>query len=195
MKKTWEQLLGKVQVEGTNKEGKVKFYTALYHSFLQPRTFNDVDGSYPSFAGGKEPENSGDRDYFVDFSMWDTYRASHPLFNLLVPEKNADMMYSLLDKAEQGGWLPIFPCWNSYTSAMVGDHVIAVIADAYSKGIIDRITSYNVCYTKLLRRYDGASILSAENKWAFFPSVAFAWKMMEEDFMKNQTTFSRNNFV
>ena len=137
LKTTWEQLLGKVQVEGTNTEDKVKFYTALYHSFLQPRTFNDMDGSYPSFAGGKELENSGDRDYFVDFSMWDTYRASHPLFNLLVPEKNAAMMYSLLDKAEQGGWLPIFPCWNSYTSAMVGDHVLAVIADAYAKNIIE----------------------------------------------------------
>jgi len=54
-----------------------------------------------------------------------------------VPKTNADMMYSLLDKAQQGGWLPIFPCWNSYTSAMVGDHVIAAVADAYSKDVID----------------------------------------------------------
>jgi predicted alpha-1,2-mannosidase len=69
--------------------------------------------------------------------MWDTYRASHPLFNLLVPQANADMMNSLFLKAEQGGWLPIFPCWNSYTSAMIGDHVIATIADAYLKGVID----------------------------------------------------------
>jgi predicted alpha-1,2-mannosidase len=134
---SWESLLAKVQVEGEDEEAKVKLYTALYHSFLQPRTFNDVDGSYPSFGGGGEIRNSGDRDYYDDFSMWDTYRASHPLFNLLVPEENADMMYSLLDKAKQGDWLPIFPCWNSYTSAMIGDHVIAVIADAYMKDIID----------------------------------------------------------
>jgi predicted alpha-1,2-mannosidase len=137
LKNTWEQLLGKIQVEGTNEEDKVKFYTALYHSFLQPRTFNDADGCYPGFAGGETIRNAGDRDYFVDFSMWDTYRASHPLFNLLVPGTNADMMYSLLAKAEQGGWLPIFPCWNSYTSAMIGDHAIAAIADAYSKNVID----------------------------------------------------------
>ncbi len=137
LRNTWEELLAKVKVEGTNEEDKVKFYTALYHSFLQPRTFNDVDGSYVSFAGGEEVLNSGDKDYFVDFSMWDTYRASHPLFNLLMPKANADMMNSLFLKAEQGGWLPIFPCWNSYTSAMIGDHVIATIADAYMKGVID----------------------------------------------------------
>ncbi|MCW0482036.1 GH92 family glycosyl hydrolase [Gaoshiqia sediminis] len=137
LKTDWEKLLGKVRVEGSDEEAKVKFYTALYHSFLHPRTFNDIDGSYPGFAGGTQIMNSGDRDYYCDFSMWDTYRASHPLFNLLVPKTNADMMYSLLDKAKQGGWLPIFPCWNSYTSAMIGDHVIAAIGDAYSKGIID----------------------------------------------------------
>ncbi|MCL3779341.1 glycoside hydrolase family 92 protein [Prolixibacteraceae bacterium JC049] len=137
LKHNWEQLLGKVKVETTSHEDKVKFYTALYHSFLQPRTFNDVDGSYVAFADGKKVLNSGDKDYFVDFSMWDTYRASHPLFNLLMPKANADMMNSLFLKAEQGGWLPIFPCWNSYTSAMIGDHVIATIADAYMKDIID----------------------------------------------------------
>ncbi|TKG94398.1 glycoside hydrolase family 92 protein [Puteibacter caeruleilacunae] len=136
LKDTWETLLSKVKVEGEHEDDKVKFYTALYHSFLQPRTFNDCDGTYVSFAGGKEVMNSGDSDYYIDFSMWDTYRASHPLFNLLMPKANADMMKSLLLMAEQGGWLPIFPCWNSYTSAMIGDHVIATIADAYMKGVI-----------------------------------------------------------
>lgn len=132
-KAEWGRLLDKVKVEGSDEEAKVKFYTALYHSFLHPRTFNDVDGSYPRFAGGSQTMNSGNRDYYVDFSMWDSYRALHPLFNLIVPKTNADMMYSLLDKAEQGNWLPIFPCWNSYTSAMIGDHAIAAIADAYLK--------------------------------------------------------------
>jgi len=137
LRQEWENLLSRVQVEGRNENDKVKFYTALYHGFLQPRTFNDSDGSYVSFAGGKQILNSGDQDYFVDFSMWDTYRASHPLFNLLIPKTSADMMNSLLLKAKQGAWLPIFPCWNSYTSAMIGDHVIATIADSYNKGIID----------------------------------------------------------
>ncbi len=137
LKNTWENILNKVIVEGYNEKDKIKFYTALYHSFLQPRIFNDVDGSYVNFSGGKKVMNSGNRNYYVDFSMWDTYRASHPLFNLLMPKENADMMYSLLDKAEQGGWLPIFPCWNSYTSAMIGDHAIATLADAYIKNNIN----------------------------------------------------------
>ncbi|WP_298238575.1 GH92 family glycosyl hydrolase [uncultured Algibacter sp.] len=137
LKSTWEQLLSKVKVEGKNEDDKVKFYTALYHSFLQPRTFNDADGTYVSFANGKKELNAGNVDYFVDFSMWDTYRASHPLFNLITPKVSADMMHSLFLKAEQGEWLPIFPCWNSYTSAMIGDHVIATVADAYMKDIIN----------------------------------------------------------
>ncbi len=86
LNKEWEKYLSRVMVEGENEEDKVKFYTALYHSLLHPRTFNDCDGSYVSFAGGERVMNSGGSDYFVDFSMWDTYRASHPLFNLLVPE-------------------------------------------------------------------------------------------------------------
>ncbi|WP_346860649.1 GH92 family glycosyl hydrolase [uncultured Draconibacterium sp.] len=137
LKNTWESILNKVQVEGENEDDKTKFYTALYHAFLQPRTFNDVDGSYVSFSGGDKILNSGDRNYYVDFSMWDTYRASHPLFNLLMPNENTDMMYSLIDKAKQGGWLPIFPCWSSYTSAMIGDHAITTLADACIKNVIE----------------------------------------------------------
>ncbi|WP_420399228.1 GH92 family glycosyl hydrolase [Flagellimonas sp.] len=137
LKETWENLLNRVKVEGKSEADKTTFYTALYHSYLQPRIFNDVDGSYPSFGGGTEMLNSGGSDYYADFSMWDTYRASHPLFNLLTPSTNAQMMNSLFHKAEQGGWLPIFPLWNQYTSAMIGDHVIAAISDAYVKDVIE----------------------------------------------------------
>jgi predicted alpha-1,2-mannosidase len=69
--------------------------------------------------------------------MWDTYRAVHPLYNIIAPKQSADMMQSLVTMYEQGGWLPIFPCWNSYTAAMIGDHCSVVLADAYIKGIRD----------------------------------------------------------
>jgi predicted alpha-1,2-mannosidase len=137
LKTTWETLLSKVKVEGTNQDEKVKFYTAMYHSYLQPRTFNDVDGTYVSFNGGKQLMNSGKEDYFTDYSMWDIYRSSLPLFNMLTPKVNGQMMKSLFSMAEQGDWMPIFPCWNSYTSAMIGDHSIAAIADAYLKNNIE----------------------------------------------------------
>ena len=96
---------------------------------------SDVDGSYPSFSSGKLA--AGKRKFYGDFSMWDTYRALHPLYTLIAPKESADMMQSLVTMYEQGGWLPIFPCWNSYTAAMIGDHCSAVLADAYIKGIRD----------------------------------------------------------
>ncbi|HLP15575.1 MAG TPA: GH92 family glycosyl hydrolase [Bacteroidota bacterium] len=136
-KAVWNRMLSVIDIGAAAADEKTKFYTALYHSLLQPRVYNDYDGSYPGFAGSDSVYHSGKHNYYDDFSLWDTYRALHPLYNLLLPEQSADMMRSLLAKGAQGGWLPIFPCWNSYTSAMIGDHGISVIADAYSKGVID----------------------------------------------------------
>ena len=134
----WETHLGKIRVEGGSDIDKIKFYSALYRCSFLPRATNDVDGSYPSFAGGKEMKKAAPgHHYYDDFSLWDTYRALHPLLLILEPEKSADMMQSLADKYEQGGWMPIFPCWNSYTAAMIGDHVASVVADAYVKGVRD----------------------------------------------------------
>lgn len=132
----WEQRLSQITVQTNNRNDKEKFYGALYRSSFLPRTFNDVDGRYPSFATGEPIQQVTDRrNYYEDYSMWDTYRALHPLVNILTPKKAGEMMQSLVDKYEQGGWLPIFPCWNSYTAAMVGDHCISVLGDAYIKGI------------------------------------------------------------
>ncbi|UBM60109.1 GH92 family glycosyl hydrolase [Marinilongibacter aquaticus] len=136
LKSEWNRLLGSVEVNGGSEKDKVKFYTAMYHSFLQPRLYTDVEGTYPKFGGSGEMGRM-EGNYYDDFSMWDTYRASLPLFTLLKPESDADMMKSILLKAEQGGWLPIFPCWNSYTSAMIGDHAVPALADAYGKGLIE----------------------------------------------------------
>ena len=81
---------------------------------------------------------------YSDFSLWDTYRAQHPLINILTPSLAGQMMQSLVRMYEQGGWLPIFPCWNSYTAAMIGDHASSVLADAWVKGIrsFDITTAY-----------------------------------------------------
>lgn len=132
----WEKHLALIEVESDSEEEKQKFYGALYRASFLPRTFNDVDGRYPSFATGKPIMHMEEgRNYYDDFSMWDTYRALHPLLNIVSPGKSGDMMQSLVLKYEQGGWLPIFPCWNSYTAAMIGDHAISVIGDAYLKGV------------------------------------------------------------
>ena len=137
LKNKWNELLSRIEVESSNRDELVKFYTAMYHTFQQPRTFNDVAGTYPRFDGNDQTDTIRNGNYYSDFSAWDTFRALHPLYNLIVPEYNADMVKSLLTMGRVRGWLPIFPLWNSYTSAMVGDHVVAIIAEAYVKGVIN----------------------------------------------------------
>jgi predicted alpha-1,2-mannosidase len=131
---TWLTALGKIVVSSSDSKKKRTFYTALYHSFQHPRLFSDVDGSYPSFAGNSRIMNAGKRAYYDDFSTWDIFRTQLPLMEILDQSLTADFVQSLVNKGRQGGWLPIFPCWNSYTSAMIGDHVAAYIAAVYAKG-------------------------------------------------------------
>lgn len=133
-REAWNEALGKVKVTGSDHD-KVLFYSALYRTKLSPRLFSDVDGSYPSFGGGTPLQKAEGFDYYCDFSMWDTFRAAMPLEIMLEPKRAGDMVQSLVKKAEQGGWMPIFPCWNHYTAAMVGDHALSVIADAYAKNV------------------------------------------------------------
>lgn len=146
LERIWDRKLSSIEVESPDDVEKSKFYGAMYRSSFLPRTMNDVDGRYPAFAAGRPVMSMPDgATYYDDFSMWDTYRALHPLITLLEPSKSADMMQSLVLKAEQGGWLPIFPCWNSYTAAMIGDHCIAAIGDAFIKGAdnFDIATAYS----------------------------------------------------
>jgi alpha-1,2-mannosidase, putative len=130
----WNKALGKVEITASAERKRV-FYTALYHAMLLPRVFSDVSGTYPGFAGEGRLEVAKGFTYYCDFSLWDTFRAVHPLLTILDPARELDMVKSLIAKGGQGGFLPIFPAWNSYTSEMVGDHAVSVIADAYFKGI------------------------------------------------------------
>ena len=131
----WEETLGTLRAEGQSKEELTKFYSALYHASILPRAFSDVDGSYPGFADNADIQLAKDYIYYADFATWDSYRTLHPMLTILNPQKGSEMVNSLIRKAEQGGWLPIFPCWNNYTAGMIGDHVISVIGDAYIKGL------------------------------------------------------------
>ncbi|MDR1331921.1 MAG: GH92 family glycosyl hydrolase [Tannerella sp.] len=132
----WNRTLGQIDVESSDAEKKIKFYTALHNTRFLPRTFSDVDGSYPRFDASYTTMNTGDGStYYCDFSQWDTYRAVHPLFTLIDPARNGEMAQALVLKGHQGGWLPIFPSWNNYTAAMIGDHCISMLGDAIMKDI------------------------------------------------------------
>lgn len=133
----WETQLGKIRVTGNDEKAKRIFYTALYHAMQHPRLMSDADGSYPRFAGKQQLEKMVRGNYYDDFSMWDIYRAQLPLLEIIDPTLTNALIRSLILKGQQGGWLPIFPCWNSYTAAMIGDHVAAFIAGAWNKGLRD----------------------------------------------------------
>ncbi|HVJ06944.1 MAG TPA: GH92 family glycosyl hydrolase [Acidisarcina sp.] len=134
----WRTLLGRIEVQGGTGDQRSTFYTALFHASLVPRVVSDADGTYNGFANEGKLHNAGPgRVYYDDFSLWDTFRAFHPLLTILDPSRDEQMVQSLLAKGEQGGFMPIFPTWNHYTSEMIGDHATAVIVDAYSKGLHD----------------------------------------------------------
>lgn len=138
----WVKRLHTIDVEDSDTACVNQFYGALYRCSFLPREMSDANGRYPGFSHGKGRipiplRSESPRKYYGDFSMWDTYRALHPLYNIIAPKQSADMMQSLVMMYEEGGWLPIFPCWNSYTAAMIGDHCSVALADAYIKGIRD----------------------------------------------------------
>jgi predicted alpha-1,2-mannosidase len=131
----WNQALGRIRVSGGPDPLLATFYTALYHAFLAPRTFNDVGGAYPGMDG--QIHQAGGRTQYADFSGWDTYRTQVQLLALLAPERASDMMKSLLADAEQSGCLPRWPYANGQSMTMVGDSADPLLASATAFGAGD----------------------------------------------------------
>ena len=128
----WNQKLGKVRVSGGTLEQKRIFYTALYHSMIAPYVFNDVDGQYRGMDG---QVHKADHHVYTVFSLWDTFRATHPLLTILEPDRVNDFVKTFLLHYQQGGRLPVWELWGNETDCMIGYHSVSVIADAYAKGI------------------------------------------------------------
>lgn len=131
-KNKWNTELAKINIETKNKAVRTTFYTALYHTMFAPSLFNDTDGTYRG-TDKSVYENPGFKNYSV-FSLWDTYRAAHPLFTLVQPNRVNDFVNSLLVAYEQQGKLPVWHLKGNETNTMVGYHSVPVIADAYLKG-------------------------------------------------------------
>ncbi len=139
-RQTWNSLLNRIQVEGGTDTDKTVFYTALYHSLLQPADSTEVGGDFYTAASGDDSVTTADTwHYFTDdWCMWDTYRTSHPLGTLIEPEIRSDIVRSMLHWYQEGGWLP--KCtWhaNGYSRIMIGNHAVPIIVDAYMKGLRD----------------------------------------------------------
>jgi predicted alpha-1,2-mannosidase len=137
-RETWSVLLNRVAVEGGTAEQRKIFYTGVYHSFLSPNLFSDEDGQYMGFddkahsvAGTKQKAQ------YANFSDWDIYRNTVQWQALFEPERESDMMQSLVNDAEQSGWLPRWPAANDVTYVMGGDSQDAVLSSAYAFGARD----------------------------------------------------------
>ena len=145
-RESWEKELSRVTVEGGTHDQKVVFYTALYHALIHPNILNDVNGQYPAMESGKILTT--DRNRYTVFSLWDTYRNVHQLLTLLYPEKQTDMVRSLVEMYKESGWLPRWELYGRETLTMEGDPAIPVIVDSWMKGLrdFDVNTAYEAMY-------------------------------------------------
>jgi predicted alpha-1,2-mannosidase len=132
----WQKLLSEIKIGGGTHDQQVEFYTALYHALLDPSTFSDANGQYLGMDGKVHQAAPGQAQY-TTFSGWDIYRDEVPLLATVAPAQTSAMIQSLVNDAQQGGWLPKWPVANGYTGMMDGDSADAIIAEAYAFGARD----------------------------------------------------------
>src|SRR5690606_24145871 len=131
----WNKELSKIEVTSDDKNKLTVFYTAMYHLMVQPNIAQDLDGKYR--GRDNQIHNGEGFDYYTVFSLWDTFRAAHPLYTLIEQERSNDFVKTLLAKHDEYGVLPIWDLWGNETGCMIGYHGVSVIVDAYMKGIGD----------------------------------------------------------
>lgn len=134
-RKQWEEALSRVKIEGGTPDEQTIFYTALYHTLIHPNILNDVNGDYPVMESDSIRKTATNR--YTVFSLWDTYRNVHQLMTLLYPQKQLDMVRSMVDMYKESGWLPKWELYGRETLTMEGDPAIPVIVDTWMKGLKD----------------------------------------------------------
>lgn len=134
-RKKWNEDLSRILVEGGTEEQKGVFYTALYHTMIHPNILQDVNGQYPQMEGDKILTT--DRNRYTVYSLWDTYRNFHQLMTLVYPERQMDMVRTMLDMYREHGWFPKWELYGRETLTMEGDPSIPVIVDTWMKGLRD----------------------------------------------------------
>lgn len=134
-RKKWNEDLSRILVEGGTEEQKGVFYTALYHTMIHPNILQDVNGQYPQMEGDKILTT--DRNRYTVYSLWDTYRNFHQLMILVYPERQMDMVRTMLDMYREHGWFPKWELYGRETLTMEGDPSIPVIVDTWMKGLRD----------------------------------------------------------
>lgn len=163
----WEKVLSNIIIDATPEIKKI-FYTGLYHCYIQPNNMADVNGEYQGTDMVIRKSTSGK--YYSTFSLWDTYRATHPLYTLLQPKQNTAFIRTMLSQYESYGYLPIWQLWNDENYCMIGNHSIPVIVDAIMKEIpgIDIEKAYEAVKLSSLRDHP-QSPFSLLQEYGYFP--------------------------
>ncbi|MCX6153590.1 MAG: GH92 family glycosyl hydrolase [Candidatus Kapabacteria bacterium] len=165
--KQWNKELSCIEIEGSDLQKRI-FYTGLYHLLIQPNNIADASGDY--LATDDSQKHSTDNTHYSTFSLWDTYRAAHPLYTLVQEKRTASFINSMLRDYQTYGYLPIWHLWGTETYCMIGNHAIPVIVDAYCKGIAG--VDYELAYLAI----KASSTTSHKNapfdildKYGYFP--------------------------
>ncbi|MDD4190344.1 MAG: GH92 family glycosyl hydrolase [Mangrovibacterium sp.] len=154
----WEKELSRIRIAGNDPVQKKVFYTSLYHTMIAPALFSDLNGEFKGVNGAVQKADGYDQ--YTVFSLWDTYRALHPLFTLTQQDRVNDMVKSMLNHYQQTGILPVWELEGNETFCMVGNHSITVIAEAILKGIgdFDRELAFEAMKVTSMQHRDGMGL-------------------------------------
>ena len=174
-RQAWNDYLSKIDIRTQNADQRTMFYTALYHTGLQPNLFTDADGRY--FGMDLKPhQGSVDEPVYTIFSLWDTFRAYHPLMTIIDPGLNEAFIRSLIQKEKEGGVFPMWELAGNYTGTMIGYHAASLIADSYAKGYrnFDVKEAYRACLRTA--EYDTTGIITHPRVLPHLMPQAKYWK-------------------
>ena len=181
----WESELGKIVADGTKEQLEI-FYTGMYHAFIQPNNIADVNGDY--LGTDMVTHNAADKKHFSTFSLWDTYRAAHPLYTLLQPKLTANFINSMVRQNDTFGFLPVWQLWGLENYCMIGNHAIPVVVDAALKNLkgFELEKAYQACKTSSTVEHENSPFRSWE-KYGYIPedvvsqSVSITLEMAYDD--------------
>ena len=168
-KDSWNSYLSRINVTGT-KEQLINYYTCFYHALIQPNQISDVDGMYRN-AKNEVVKTGGDA-FYSTFSLWDTYRAAHPFYTIMVPERVDGFINSLIENGEAQGFIPIWALWGKDNYCMVANHGVAVVAEAYRKGFrgFDAERALNIMKRTQTESHKLKSDWETYMKYGYFPT-------------------------
>ena len=168
-KDSWNSYLSRINVTGT-KDQLINYYTCFYHALIQPNQISDVDGMYRN-AKNEVVKTGGDA-FYSTFSLWDTYRAAHPFYTIMVPERIDGFINSLIENGEAQGFSPIWAWWGKDNYCMVANHGVAVVAEAYRKGFrgFDAERALNIMKRTQTESHKLKSDWETYMKYGYFPT-------------------------